>query len=45
MSIAFAMILFGTLLMYGGFTNRSVSALARGDNTQAKPPVQAVAGG
>lgn len=33
MSISFAMILFGALLMYGGVKNASLTALARGDNT------------
>lgn len=37
MSITAAMILFGGLLIYGGWTNRSVWALARGDNTVPKP--------
>lgn len=37
MSIVIAMILFGSILIYGGFTNRSVIALSRGDNTVAKP--------
>lgn len=37
MSIALAMIVFGGILVYGGWTNRSVSALARGDNSVAKP--------
>lgn len=41
MTVAYAMILFGALLIYGGWTNKSISALARGDNTQAKPPVLA----
>ena len=45
MSISFAMILFGALLIYGGWTNRSISALARGDNTQPKPTVPAGASG
>lgn len=35
------MILFGSLLIYAGWTNKSVAALARGDNTTAKPPVLA----
>ena len=41
MSLSFAMILFGSLLMYAGWKNKSVSALARGDNTQPKPKVTA----
>lgn len=44
MTIAFAMILFGALLMYGGWKNLSITALARGDNTSAKPPVLAGGG-
>jgi hypothetical protein len=39
-SVAFAMILFGALLVYGGWTNRSVWSLVRGDNTQVKPTIQ-----
>lgn len=41
MSVSLAMILFGALLIYGGWTNKSVAALARGDNTVAKPQVKA----
>ena len=41
MSISFAMILFGALLMYAGWTNKSVAALARGDNSTPKPTVRA----
>lgn len=41
MSISFAMILFGSLLVYAGWKDKSVAALARGDNTTAKPPVTA----
>lgn len=41
MSISFAMILFGSLLVYGGWKNKSIGALARGDNTVAKPAVTA----
>ena len=37
MTVSFAMILLGSILIYGGWTNRSVAALARGDNTQPKP--------
>jgi hypothetical protein len=40
-SISFAMILFGSLLVYAGWTDKSVAALARGDNTVSKPPVTA----
>lgn len=41
MSIAKAMILFGALLIYAGWKNLSVAALARGDNSTAKGPVTA----
>ena len=41
MSISFAMILFGALLIYGGWTDKSIAALARGDNTVGKPAVKA----
>lgn len=41
MSISFAMILFGAMLIYGGWTDKSIAALARGDNTVAKPAVKA----
>lgn len=41
MSVTISMVLLGALLVYGGFTNRSVWALARGDSTVAKPPEQA----
>lgn len=44
MSISFAMILFGALLIYAGWTNKSVAALARGDNSVSKPAVKAGAG-
>lgn len=44
MSISFAMILFGALLIYAGWTNKSVAALARGDNSVPKPAVKAGAG-
>lgn len=37
MSLTLGMILFGGLLIYGGWTNRSVWALARGDDTVQKP--------
>jgi hypothetical protein len=45
MTIAYAMILFGALLVYAGWKNKSVSALARGDNATAKPTVTAGASG
>lgn len=45
MAVAFGMILFGAMLVYGGWTNRSVWALARGDNTTAKPVVSGVTPG
>jgi hypothetical protein len=35
------MILFGALLIVAGWKNKSVAALARGDNTTPKPAVQA----
>lgn len=41
MSISFATILFGALLIYAGWKNKSVAALARGDNTVPKPAVKA----
>lgn len=34
------MIVFGAVLIYGGWTNRSVAALARGDDSVAKPTLQ-----
>lgn len=43
MSIAFAMVLFGSLLIVAGWQNKSLTALARGDNTVAKPPVAGAA--
>lgn len=43
MSIAFGMVLFGALLIVAGWENKSLTALARGDNTVTKPAV--VAGG
>lgn len=36
MTVPAIMILLGSLLLYGGWTNRSVWALARGDNTVSK---------
>lgn len=41
MSLSFAMILFGALLVYAGWKDLSVAALARGDNTTPKPTVTA----
>lgn len=41
MSIAWAMVMFGSILILAGWTDKSVSALARGDNTQPKPAVKA----
>ncbi len=41
MTVAFGMVFVGGLLVYGGWTNRSVWALARGDNTVAKSPTVA----
>lgn len=41
MSISFGMIVFGALLIVAGWKNVSLSALARGDNTQPKPAVTA----
>jgi hypothetical protein len=37
MSLAFAMAAFGVMLIYAGWTNRSVWALASGDNTVFSP--------
>ena len=37
MTVAFGMVFVGVLLVYGGWSNRSVWALARGDNTTVKP--------
>lgn len=36
MTITVGMILFGAILIYGGWKNLSLWGLARGDNTQAK---------
>lgn len=36
MTIAFAMLLFGSLLIYGGWKDLSVFSLLRGDNTKPK---------
>lgn len=41
MSISFAMIMFGALLIVAGWQNLSLAAAARGDNTVPKPPVRA----
>lgn len=41
MSISFGMILFGALLIVAGWSNKSLSAVARGDNTVPKGPVLA----
>lgn len=45
MSISFGMILFGALLIVAGWQDKSLSALARGDNTTPKGQVMAGAGG
>ena len=41
MSISVAMILFGALLIIAGWQNKSLAALARGDNQTVKPAVKA----
>lgn len=41
MSISFGMILFGALLIVAGWQDKSLAALARGDNTVPKPTVKA----
>ncbi len=41
MTVAVGMILFGTLLIRGGWKNESLAALARGQTGTAKPPVTA----
>jgi hypothetical protein len=41
LSISFAMILFGALLIFGGWKNKSLAALARGDASVTKPTVSA----
>lgn len=41
MTISWGMILLGAALIYGGWTNRSVFSLLRGDNTVVKPTVPA----
>lgn len=38
MTLPAIMILFGALLVYGAVKNVSIWGLARGDNTQPKPP-------
>jgi hypothetical protein len=40
-SISYAMILAGAMLAYAGWKNKSVLALARGDNNTVKPAVTA----
>lgn len=41
MSVSFALIMFGALLIVAGWSNVSLSAAARGDNTVPKGPVTA----
>ena len=41
MTVALAMVLVGSMLIYGGWLNLSVLALLRGDNTQPKPAPRA----
>ena len=41
MSISFGMVIFGALLIIAGWQDKSLGALARGDNTVAKPQVLA----
>jgi hypothetical protein len=36
-TVAFAMLLFGALIVYAGWKDLSVAALLKGDNTQRKP--------
>lgn len=36
MTLALVLILLGSLMVYGAWTNRSLPALIRGDNTVAK---------
>jgi hypothetical protein len=38
-SIAFAMLLIGSLLVYCGIKNISIGAALRGDNTVARPQI------
>jgi hypothetical protein len=40
-SISVAMILFGALMIIAGWQNKSLAALARGDNQTVKPTVKA----
>lgn len=44
MTVTFGMIFVGGLLIYGGWTNRSVWALARGDNATPKAAVSTSGG-
>lgn len=44
MSVSLGMILFGALLIYGGWKNLSISSLARGDNATPKAPLTKAAG-
>lgn len=37
MTVTMIMLLFGSLMVYAGWTNRSLRDLVRGDNTVAKP--------
>lgn len=39
MTIAFSMILVGSLLVYCGWKNVSVASAVRGDNTVARTPI------
>lgn len=41
MSVSVAMILLGAILIVAGWQNKSLAALARGDNTVPKPDVKA----
>jgi hypothetical protein len=43
-SVSFALLMFGSLLIVAGWQNKSLAALARGDNTVAKGAVLAGAG-
>ena len=45
MSISFGMILFGALLIVAGWQDKSLAALARGDNSTPKGQVMAGAAG
>jgi len=44
-TVSAAMILFGALLIYGGYKNLSISALVRGDNTVSKGSAASGGGG